>query len=102
MAEMHAWVQTVVGELFDNRDGRSLGFEAALVQARKDGVSRLEIGEDVCAITLYIGSAYEFDAKSATIARPRRAGNRMDSAIGTLTKSSAGYAGTPALAISGA
>jgi adenosine deaminase len=59
MAEMHAWVQGAVGELFDNRDGRLLGFEAALVQARKDGVHRLEIGEDVWAITLYNGSAYE-------------------------------------------
>ena len=58
MAEMHAWVQCAVGELFHNRDGRLLGFEAALVQARKDGVHRLEIGEDVWAITLYNASAY--------------------------------------------
>ena len=59
MAEMHAWVQAVVGELFDNRDGRLLAFEAALVQAGKDGVARLEVGEDVWAITLHNGSAYE-------------------------------------------
>ncbi|WP_158815053.1 adenosine deaminase [Methylocapsa sp. S129] len=59
MAEMHAFVQGAVGELFQNREGRLLAFEATLVQARQDGVTRLEIGEDVWAITFYEGSAAE-------------------------------------------
>ena len=36
-----------------------LAFEAALVLARRDGVTRLEIGEDVWASTLFDGSAAE-------------------------------------------
>ena len=53
MAEMHAWTRDVVGGLFDGREGRLLAFEATLVQARGDGVTRLEIGEDVWAIGLF-------------------------------------------------
>ena len=59
MAEMHAWVQGAVGELLKDRKGRLLAFEATLVQARLDGVTRIEIGEDVWAITLHDGSAEE-------------------------------------------
>jgi adenosine deaminase len=62
MAAMHAWVSEAVGDLFDGRAGRLLGFEAALVQARRDGVTRLEIGEDVWAITLWDGSAESLTA----------------------------------------
>jgi hypothetical protein len=57
MGAMHAWVSDNVGDLFDDRAGRLLGFEAALVQAKRDGVTRLEVGEDVWAITLWDGSA---------------------------------------------
>ncbi len=57
MAEMHAWTRDVVGGLFDGREGRLLAFEATLVQARGDGVTRLEIGEDVWAIGLFDDSA---------------------------------------------
>jgi adenosine deaminase len=53
MADMHAWVQASVGDLFDGPQGRLLAFEAALVQADRDGVTRLEIGEDVWAVTLF-------------------------------------------------
>ncbi len=52
MADMHRWVGAQVGNAFDGPDGRFLAFEAALVQARKDGITRLEIGEDVWAVTL--------------------------------------------------
>jgi len=59
IAEMHAWVNESVGGLFDTREGRLLAFEATFMQAKHDGVTRLEIGEDVWAITLNNGSAEE-------------------------------------------
>lgn len=59
VAEMHAWVEANIGGLFDGQEGRLLGFEVALVQARRDGVTRLEIGDDVWAATLFEGSAEE-------------------------------------------
>jgi len=52
MADMHAWFDGATEGLFANRDGRLIAFEAALIQARRDGVTRLEIGDDVWAITL--------------------------------------------------
>jgi adenosine deaminase len=57
MADMHAWVRAAVGDAFDGREGRLIAFEGTLVQARRDGVTRLEIGEDVWAVTLYSGGA---------------------------------------------
>jgi Adenosine deaminase len=53
IAEMHAWVGANIGELFDGAEGRLLAFEAALVSARRDGVTRLELGDDVWASTLF-------------------------------------------------
>jgi len=53
MAEMHAWVEDRLGSLFSGPNGRLRAFEATFVQARYDGVTRLEIGEDVWAITLF-------------------------------------------------
>lgn len=57
MDDMHAWVSEQVGERFHRMPGRALGFEAAFVAARKDGVTRIEAGEDVWGITLHDGSA---------------------------------------------
>ena len=57
MTEMHEWVQTRFGALFDGAQGRLKAFEATLVQARLDGVTRLDTGETPWAITLYDGSA---------------------------------------------
>ena len=59
IAGMHAWVDENVDGIFAGREGRLLAFEAALVLARRDGVTRLEIGEDVWASTLFDGSAAE-------------------------------------------
>jgi hypothetical protein len=53
MAEMHAWVEDRLGSLFHGPRGRLRAFEAAFVQAKYDGVERLEVGEDVWAITLF-------------------------------------------------
>jgi adenosine deaminase len=57
MDDMHAWVRDQVGDRFDRMPGRMLGVEATFVQARRDGVTRLEAGEDVWGITLHDGSA---------------------------------------------
>lgn len=57
MADMHDWVGRNVGPIFEGWKGRLLAFEAAFIQAREDGVTRLEVGEDVWAITLSDGSA---------------------------------------------
>ena len=57
MGDMHAWVRDQGRGLFDRMPGRVLGVEAAFVQARKDGVTRLEAGEDVWGITLQDGTA---------------------------------------------
>jgi hypothetical protein len=56
MAEMHEWLGKHIGGLFSGVEGRLSAFEATLVQAQHDGVTRLEIGEDICAITLFGGT----------------------------------------------
>lgn len=53
MTEMHEWVSSRVGRLFDGPKGRLTAFEASLIQAQQDGITRLEVGEDVWAITLF-------------------------------------------------
>lgn len=61
MAEMHAWFAENVMPALDalGNGGRLLGFEAAFVQARADGVSRVEFGEDVWIVTQGVGTARE-------------------------------------------
>jgi adenosine deaminase len=53
MAEMDAWLEDQLGSVFSGPTGRLRAFEATFVQAKYDGVTRLEIGEDVWAITLF-------------------------------------------------
>jgi adenosine deaminase len=67
MAEMHEWVGRHVGPLFDGPTGRLTAFEATLVQARYDGVTRLEVGEDVWAITLFGWDAAKLTRKLVDI-----------------------------------
>jgi len=57
MDDMHAWVQSQAGDRFHRMPGRLLGIQATFVQARRDGVTRLEAGEDAWGITLHGGSA---------------------------------------------
>ena len=57
MDEMHAWTDTQTGGLFRDAAGRAVAFEATFVQARRDGVTRLEVGSDVWEITLHDNSA---------------------------------------------
>ena len=47
MNEMDAWSTRYIGNRFNSPAGRKLLIEATFVQAKKDGVTRLEIGEDV-------------------------------------------------------
>jgi hypothetical protein len=63
MAEMHEWVGRHIGSVFDGPIGRLTAFEATLVQARHDGITRLEVGEDVWAITLFDRDAVRLTAK---------------------------------------
>ena len=47
MSEMDAWSSKYIGNRFNSPEGRRLLIEAAFEQAKLDGVSVLEIGEDV-------------------------------------------------------
>ena len=47
MSEMDAWSSQYIGNRFNSPEGRRLLLEAAFEQAKKDGVTILEIGEDV-------------------------------------------------------
>jgi adenosine deaminase len=67
IAEMHTWADQNVGGMFSSREGRLLGFEATLVQGKEDGVTRLEIGEDVWASTLFHNSAQELTRELARL-----------------------------------
>jgi hypothetical protein len=67
MVEMHEWVGRHIGPLFDGPTGRLTAFEATLVQARCDGVARLEAGEDVWAITLFDRDAAKLTCKLGDI-----------------------------------
>ncbi len=59
MSEMHEWVGTNIGSLFEGAEGRLFGFEAAFHQAKSDGLTRLELGDDVWAVTRGMGTAEE-------------------------------------------
>lgn len=52
MADMDAWTRATVGDLFAGAAGRALAFEATFAQARHDGVTFIEFGEDVWGVTL--------------------------------------------------
>lgn len=47
MNEMDAWSAKYIGSRFNSTEGRKLLIEASFAQAKKDGVTVLEIGEDV-------------------------------------------------------
>ena len=47
MSEMDAWSSRYIGNRFNSSEGRKLLIEATFEQAKKDGVSILEVGEDV-------------------------------------------------------
>ena len=49
MDDMHTWVGTYIEPLFNTADKRILALEACFAQAKEDGVTVLEIGDDVWA-----------------------------------------------------
>jgi adenosine deaminase len=53
LAEMDAWTQANIADLFRGPSGRALAFEATFAQARSDGVTRIDLGEDVWGVTLH-------------------------------------------------
>jgi len=57
MSEMDAWSARYIGNRFNNREGRQLLIEATFEQAKKDGVTVLEIGEDVWGL----GEFFNYD-----------------------------------------
>ncbi len=58
MDEMHSWVDANrIGEAFPGAAGRLIAIEATFVQAIEDGITRIEAGEDVWALTLWDGDA---------------------------------------------
>lgn len=59
MDEMHAWVGASLGPIFTGSSGRLLGFEAAFALARRDGVKRIELGDDVWQVTQGCGTAQD-------------------------------------------
>ena len=70
MAEMHAWYDANIAPVFKSlapADAHRLGREAPFVQAKEDGVTRIEFGEDVWMVTQGQGTARELAATLADI-----------------------------------
>jgi hypothetical protein len=59
MDDMHAWTQANLAEIFAGSQGRALAIEANFVGALKDGVRRIEFGDDVGMVTRGLGSPRE-------------------------------------------
>ena len=60
MHEMHAWYAKNLGTSFETPEGRRLLIRAAFAQAKEDGVTILEIGEDVWGLdTFFHGNVEE-------------------------------------------
>lgn len=53
MDEMHAWYSQNLGVLFETPEGRRMLIRAAFAQAKEDGVTILEIGEDVWGLDAF-------------------------------------------------
>ena len=53
MDEMHAWNAQNLGNYFENPEGRDLLIRATFSQAKEDGVTVLEIGEDVWGLETF-------------------------------------------------
>ena len=53
MDEMHVWNAQNLGASFETTEGRAMLVQAAFVQAKEDGVTILEIGEDVWGLDAF-------------------------------------------------
>ena len=56
MDEMHAWNGANIGNFFETPEGRRLLIKATFSQAKEDGVSVLEIGEDVWGLGAFFNN----------------------------------------------
>ncbi|MBO4617729.1 MAG: adenosine deaminase [Lachnospiraceae bacterium] len=59
MNDMHAWNGQNIGNYFDTPEGRRLLIKATFTQAKEDGVTILEIGEDVWGLGAFFGGNIE-------------------------------------------
>ena len=57
MMEMDAWSGKYIGNRFNDSQGRKMLIQAAFVQAKNDGVTILEIGEDVWGLNEFYEDA---------------------------------------------
>lgn len=69
MAEMHAWNAANLGSTFDSAEGRRTLIRAAFRQAAEDGVTLLEVGEDVWGLAEFFHNDVEELAAAFTSAR---------------------------------
>jgi adenosine deaminase len=69
MDGMHAWAQANIGNLFEGQAGRALGIEASFVRALKDGLTRIEFGDDVWMVTQGLGSPQDLVNSILTVHR---------------------------------
>ncbi|MBO4809851.1 MAG: adenosine deaminase family protein [Lachnospiraceae bacterium] len=56
MDEMHAWNAANIGDFFDTPEGRRTLIRATFEQAKEDGVTVLEIGEDVWGLGAFFNN----------------------------------------------
>ena len=59
MSEMDAWSGKYIGQRFNSPEGRKLLIEATFAQAKADGVTVLEIGEDVWGLGAFFDNDIE-------------------------------------------
>ena len=59
MSEMDAWSARYIGDRFNSPEGRKLLIEATFIQAKNDGVTVLEIGEDVWGLSEFFHNDIE-------------------------------------------
>lgn len=59
MDEMHAWNAQNIGNYFDTTEGRRMLIRATFEQAKEDGVTILEIGEDVWGLGAFFNNSIE-------------------------------------------
>lgn len=59
MDEMHAWNAKNIGDYFNSYEGRKMLIRATFEQAKEDGVSLLEIGEDVWGLGEFFHGSIE-------------------------------------------
>ena len=59
MDEMHAWNTKNIGTIFETPEGRRMLIQATFLQAKDDGVTILEIGEDVWGLGEFFNGSIE-------------------------------------------